>query len=289
MRTARAPFLLGVALLTGCLSWESSFPELPAQPAGSATGTAAALAEADRLAARAGDRPALEGAIAAYAAVLEQDPASFPALTRLGQLTVLLGAAYGKDSAEKAALYQQAGNYSAAALYTNPAFRRRIEAGATLADASGVLGERELDPMGFWCQAVFYFFKEGLGPVGQVRNFRWIQEAQAVLARMEEIDPDWKRGGIPFSQAIVYLALPEAAGGDDALAQELIDRAVERHPGMIRNRWGRAKYFHTASGDADALREDLRWVLAQDPQRGGPYPWNVYFQADARRTLARLE
>lgn len=281
----QAGFIVGAALLTGCVSWQSAYPTTTPTHAVDA-GLAAKLDEAERLANDAGDRARLVEAISAYETVLAEDPANFRALSQLGQLTILLGAAYTEDKAEKGRLYQRAGDYNVAALYTNPEFRQLVDAGATLAEATRVLGAREMDPMGFWCQSVFYFFKERLGTFERIANFRWIQEAQQVLARMEEIDPDWRRGGIPFSLAVVNIALPASAGGDNAKAKEFIDTAVASHPGMIRNRWGRAKYYYSVMGNAAAFREDLNWVLRQDPRQGGPYAWNVYFQADARRLLA---
>jgi tetratricopeptide (TPR) repeat protein len=284
----QAALLVGAALLTGCVSWETTYPTATPTLTGD-TGPEAALDEAERLANDAGNRALLEEAISAYEAIVEKRPANFRALSQLGQLTILLGAAYTEDAAEKGRLYKLAGDYNAAALYTNPEFRRLVDGGATLADATRVLGEREMNPMGFWCQSVFYFFKERLGTLGRIRNFAWIQEAQRVLTRMEEIDPDWRSGGIPFSFALVNIALPPSAGGDKAKAKELIDSAVANNPNMIRNRWGRAKYYHSALGTDEAFWEDLSWVLQQDPRQGGPYAWNVYFQADARRLLAEID
>ena len=38
------------------------------------------------------------------------------------------------------------------------------------------------------------------------------------------------------------------------------------------------------------MKEDLEWVVAQDPHMAGnTYPWNVYFQSDARKMLAKIE
>jgi hypothetical protein len=285
-QTSRATLtlLLGTALVTGCASWETSYPAVTVI-ATADLDLEAALDEAQHLADGAGNRAQLEAAISAFEAIIEKSPANFRALSQLGQLTVLLGAAYTDGRVEKGRLYKRAGDYNAAALYTNPEFRRLVDGGATMAEATLVLGNREMDPMGFWCQSVFYFFKERLGTVGRIRNFAWIKEAQQVLTRMEEIDPGWHRGGIPFSFALVHIALPPSAGGDKAKAKVLIDSAVEGYPDMIRNRWGRGKYYHPVLGTDEALEQDLLWVLQQDPRQGGPYAWNVYFQSDARRLL----
>jgi tetratricopeptide (TPR) repeat protein len=282
-------FLLGAALLGGCMSWKTAYPAVAEPDPKAAAEVPALLTEADRLAGAAADRRGLESAIGAYEKVLETDGADFRALSELGHLYVLLAAAYGKDSREKGRFYKQAADYNARAMYTNPEFRELVDGGATLAEASRALGEREMDAMGFWCQALFYYYKERLGALGRILNFKWILSAQTVLARMEEVDPDWQRGGLTFSNGIIYIALPKAAGGDKAKAKECVDGAVAKHPDVIRNRWGRAKYYYSVVGDKEAFRKDLEWVLAQDPRGWGPYAWNVYFQDDAKRMLAGID
>lgn len=281
--------LCGAAFLAGCMSWKTSYPAIHEPDPTAAGGLPARLAEADRLAGAAGDRESLQAAVAAYEEVLEVDGANFHALSELGHLYVLLGAAYGKDSGEKGRFYRQASDYNARAMYTNPEFRKLVDGGATLAEASRVLDEREMDAMGFWCQALFYYYKERLGALGRILNFKWILAAQTVLARMAEVDPDWQRGGLTFSNGIIYIALPKAAGGDKAKAKECVDGAVAKHPDVIRNRWGRAKYYYTVMGNKEAFRKDLEWVLKQDPRGWGPYAWNVYFQDDAKRMLDGID
>lgn len=281
--------LCGTALAAGCMSWKTAYPPVAVPDPGAAANLPARLAEADRLAGAAGDRKSLQDAIAAYEEVLEVDGANFDALSELGHLYVLLGAAYGRDSGEKGRCFKQAADYNARAMYTNPEFRRLVDGGATLAEASRVLGKREMDAMGFWCQALFYYYKERLGSLGRILNFKWILAAQTVLARMEEVDPDWQRGGLTFSKGIIYIALPKAAGGDKAKAKECVDGAVAEHPDVIRNRWGRAKYYYTVMGEKEAFRKDLEWVLEQDPRGWGPYAWNVYFRDDAKRMLEGID
>lgn len=279
--------LCGAALLTGCMSWKTAYPTIDEPDPSAAGNLPARLAEADRLAGTAGDRRSLQNAIAAYERVLEVDGANFEALSELGHLYVLLGAAYGEG--EKGRFFKQAADYNARAMYTNAGFRKLVDGGATLAEASRALGKREMDAMGFWCQALFYYYKERLGALGRILNFKWILAAQTVLARMEEVDPDWQHGGLTFSKGIIYIALPKAAGGDKAKAKECVDGAVAKHPDVIRNRWGRAKYYYTVMGQKEAFRKDLEWVLKQDPHGWGPYAWNLYFQDDARRMLAGID
>jgi hypothetical protein len=65
---------------------------------------------------------------------------------------------------------------------------------------------------------------------------------------------------------------------------------MEIAPDWIINRWGRARYYHIKTGNREAFEEDMRWVLEQDPHTGGSiYPWNVYFQNDAREKLDNID
>ena len=41
---------------------------------------------------------------------------------------------------------------------------------ATIAAIAPVHGAREMDAMGFWCQSLFYYYKECLGPLGKVHE-----------------------------------------------------------------------------------------------------------------------
>ncbi|MHC4970961.1 MAG: tetratricopeptide repeat protein [Planctomycetota bacterium] len=282
-------FLCGAVLVAGCMSWKTAYPTVEEPDPGAAADLPARLAEAARLAGAAGDRKSLQSALAAYEKILEVDGANFKALCELGHLYVLLGAAYGAGSGEKGRSYKQAADYNARAMYTNAEFKKLVDEGATLAEASRVLGRREMDAMGFWCQALFYYYKERLGALGRILNFKWILAAQTVLARMEEVDPDWQRGGLTFSNGIIYIALPKVAGGDKVKAKECVDGAVAKHPDVIRNRWGRAKYYYTVMGEKEAFRKDLEWVLKQDPRGWGPYAWNVYFKDDAKRMLEGID
>jgi len=88
------------------------------------------------------------------------------------------------------------------------------------------------------------------------------------------------------------LALPESVGGDMKRSASRFERA-RRSSGAKRLLipWGRAKYFHRKRGDRASFTRELRWVLAQDPraQTGDPYPWNLYFQREARQLLASVD
>jgi hypothetical protein len=108
----------------------------------------------------------------------------------------------------------------------------------------------------------------------------------AVMKHLREVAPDWQHGAVHFAWGIYYLALPKVAGGDMELSRQSLDRAVEVGPHSLLPRWGRAKYYAVKTGDRQLFEDDLAWVVAQDPQQmDSPYPWNVYFQRDARAML----
>jgi len=94
---------------------------------------------------------------------------------------------------------------------------------------------------------------------------------------------------VPFSLAIYFIGLPASAGRDLARSAELFAEASADAPTSLLAPWGRAKYLHVKTGDRAAFRQDLEWVLAQDPARAeSPLRWNAYFQRDARDLLGRI-
>lgn len=279
---------LTVALFSGCVSWQPQWDRPAAPDAGK--DPSPLLQKAERLSLTAGDRSELLAAIAAYESVLDVDAADFTALTNLGHLYILLGAGYTGGRSEKIRHYQTARRHNEWAMYTNAAFRARMDRGEKPWEACEVLTRREVPAMFYWVTAVLYHFKEGMSLPGKVANRQWIEWCGIFLHRIEEIDPTWGGGGVQFSLAIYYGVLPAALGGDRQLSDTYLARSIEIGPHWLINRWGRAKYFHVRDRNRTGFEEDLRWVVAQDiHEAGGVYPWKVYFQRDARKMLAAPE
>lgn len=278
--------LLGT-LLGGCALWQPDWQV--AAPTGTPGQVEGLRQRAQELSDQAGDRAALEMAIDAWDAVLAASPADSDALIELANQQILYGAAYAEGRAARKRAYRRAMSLSALAMGTNPAFRGRVETGDALWEAVDALTARELDAMGFWTTALFYYYKDGQGPIGQVVNFRWMQRARRVLERMTELDPEWGGGMLHFLWGIYYLAIPEAVGGDRERAALYFAQAVAAGPDWLQHRWGRGRYYHVKMGNRAACREDLEWVAAQDlSQAAGPYAWRAYIQRDARNMLADL-
>ena len=180
--------------------------------------------------------------------------------------------------------------YAEGAMFTNPSFRQCIQLGEPTWDACRVLGVREMDAMLFWVNAVFYSYKDGQLPMGQVLNFRWVQRARQVMDHMTSIDPDWGGGVLHFTWGVYYLSIPESIGGDRKKSAEFFSKAIEVGPDRLLNRWGRAKYFYVKMKNPRGFREDLEWVLSRDVgQSPGNAAWNAFFVRDAKQMLDTMD
>lgn len=270
------------------MTWQPQWPD------SSSVATPAVVAElfkeADLLSRNADSQGSLEAAVTANLAVLKADPAHYQACVTLAHLYLLLGDAYQTSMAGKRNCFQKALLYSELAMYTNPSFKESIQRGEPTWEACQVLGFREMEAMLFWANAVFYRYKEGQGPLGQIVNFRWIQRATQVMDHMTSIDPDWGGGVIHLTWGIYFLAIPESVGGDRVKSAEYFRKAIEIGPEQLIHRWGRAKYYHVKMKDPQSFREDLKWVLSRDLRQSPGHPaWNAFFVKDARRLLNTID
>jgi hypothetical protein len=236
------------------------------------------------------DRATLQSAMSAFQSLLVVDPANYHALSALGNLSILLGAAYTDDRSEKIDLYRKAMRFSEQAMYTNAEFKKRVDLGQKPWEASQVLTHREVDAMFYWVTTVLYYFKEGMSLPEKVANVKWIGWCGDFLLRIEAIDPTWGGGGVQFSLALYYGILPQSMGGDSVKSEAYLGQSLEIGPDWLLNRWGRAKYFSVRDKNRSRFEADLRWVVDQDIQKaGGDYAWKVYFQRDAEKMLSDID
>lgn len=218
------------------------------------------------------------------------DPYHYQALWTIGHYYMLMGAAYAEDKKEKSSYYREAIQYCERAMCANEEFLAAIEGGADITDAIHFLTIDEIDAMGYWYTARFYYFKECMSPFKRAMNTRIVMDNNKMIDRIDELDSNWAGGGNYFSRALYYIAVPERFGGSIEVARDEFSKAIEAGPDYLVNRWGRAKYLHQLTGDNQAFKSDLEWVLAQDPNMApNTYPWNVYFQRDAQKMLDHLE
>ncbi len=268
----------------GCMAWRPQWPGDSSAPTPEVV--AARLAEADGLAALATDRAGIEAAIAGYEQVVTLDPGQAGAHVNLAHLHLLLGDGHARSRAEKRVHFLKAMHHAEAAMYTNDAFRERIQAGEPTWVACTALGESEIDAMFFWVNAVFYQFKETLSAVNQAIHSRWIQRARLVMDHMATLAPEHDVR-IDFLFGAYYLSIPTAIGGDRERSAAYFNAAVENAPDMLLPRWGRAKYFHVKMDNPQEFREDLIWVITRNMDEMQDHPaWKQFLVDDARRMLA---
>jgi hypothetical protein len=142
--------------------------------------------------------------------------------------------------------------------------------------------------MYYWYAAKGNYFTECMNFLEKILNIRNTGETKKMIDRMIAIDPAWGGGHPYFSLAAYYAALPSFMGGDLKKASEYFNKADEAGTGWLYVRFYRAKILHAKTKDREAFRKDLEWVLAQDPHKAlSPYPWNVYFQREAKKMLGQ--
>jgi len=274
-------------LASGCsMTWRAEWPvAAPDQPTAASNEM---LNRAENEFATARDADGVRRAIASYQQVLTENPADYKALTRLSTLHILLGTAYTKGRSEQSDRFHQAMKYAEQAMYTNADFRAAVADGTPPWDAVGSLTAREVEAMFFWVTAVQYDFKDGMSLPAKVVNIGWLQHCQKMLDRIEAVAPEFGGGGVEFARVICYYALPESMGGSEAKGDEYMAKAVARgdRDGWLLPRWARGKYYYEILDQTKLQRQDLEWVVSQDPATmHDPFPWRVHFQENARELL----
>jgi len=258
--------VFSVLLLGGCASWSPGWKTGSIASPVDKIRTAPLDREAANIrfaeATRAED---LEIVATSYTKAIVDAAGDAQLLDDLADVHILYGAAWAIDPAEKAAWYRAGIRYAERSMATDERFRARVEAGATVGDAVSELGPERTRTMLLWVTGVSYYFKECLG-VSKLWRFRWMLRTREVMERMLAVDPEFGGGAVYFSLGIYNLALPPGAGRDLEKSREFLDRAVATSPTSLLTRWGRAKYFHVMTGDREAFRRDLEWVIAQDPR-----------------------
>lgn len=281
---------LGVMILTieSCVSFKSGCYEFNEKI--SSDNIDKLLNEAHKIEATASSAGEVLKLIDAFKKIENADPYHYYALWKIGNYNILMGAAYSEKIKDKKFYYREAIKYCEKAMCTNQAFSSEIKEEKGITDACNKLTIDEIDAMGYWYTARFYYFKECMRPVGRIINTRIPIKNDMMIERIDELDPNWAGGGNYFSRALYYLSVPEKFGGSKQRAKDEFNKAVEVGPNYLVNRWGRAKYFYHLMGNMEAYKSDLEWVVAQNPnEAANTYPWNVYFQRDAQKMLDDLK
>lgn len=284
--TRALPFLLLIFAASSCVSFKHEWGAATSQPTQSLESLEI---KAQELEASANTKVELQELLQTYKELASVRSDKYFPLWKAGNYHILYGAYFAESKKEKKMHYREAIKYCEKAMYTNEDFAAKVDAGVSIPDAVSVLTMKEIDAMGFWYTARFYFFKEAMSAVKRAFNTNIILENSVVMDRIDQLDSEWQGGGNYFSRAIYYIATPERFGGSKAKADEEFTKAIQIGPNYYVNRWGRAKYLYSLTGNTEAYIADLEWIIAQDPKEGeNPYAWNMYFIDTAREMLAAV-
>lgn len=237
----------------------------------------------------AGSKDALLESIESFETILEIAPGNKEVLTYLCNQYILLGAAYTSERGLKYEYYDKAMTSCEQSMYTNLEFRREVNRGSKPWGAAYTLKAEDAPAMLFWVTALQYQFKEAMLWPSKVVNIRWMQHALLFLDRIKEVAPDYGNGAVELAYTVCYCVLPGFYGGDQEKCYGYMSKAVERSEGHLLARWGRGRFFYQVTGDENAAKKDLKWVIEQNPAKfKDVYPWRVYFQEDAALAFLRL-
>jgi hypothetical protein len=198
--------------------------------------------------------------------------------------------AYPDNKHEKETYYKKAVECCERAMHTNPDFRGLTSQGEEPWEACGALSKKEIAAMYYWYTAVSAYWSECLGRTGKLLNRKVPSRMRKMMKRIGDVDPSWEQGRAYYARALYYAMLSNFYGGDLKKATYFFNRSIKEGPDRLSRRWGRAKYLYTRKDYQKGFREDLEWVVAQDPQKiKGPYPWNAFFQRDAKKMLREID
>jgi hypothetical protein len=170
------------------------------------------IEKAREIESRAGTKNDVIDLIEAYRKVEKADPANYFALWKIGNYHMLLGAAYAEKRKDKKYHYKMAVLYCEKAMCTNPAFQEATRKGDQVTEALNLLTKNEIDAMGYWYTARFYYFSEVLGGLGRLMNTRIVIQNNKMIERIDELDSTWAGGGNYFARGLYYIAIPERFG-----------------------------------------------------------------------------
>ena len=282
--------LIFSTLNAGVMSWKSGWLQFE-QP--SAQGDVSQLLEKAYLLIQSADsKEKALGIITAYENALKIEPKNPEALLGAGLYSFLIGYGYSDQKEEKIDFYSKAIKYFEQQMYLNKEFARLIDKSQKPWSAFAALSRNELDALFFYYLATGSLWKECLGGVGKIFNLHWGGRLKKMLKALLEIDPMWGGGTPYYAWAGYYASAPGFAGGDIKKAEEYYEKAIELGPEMLNFRRTRALFLHTRNKNRDAFKEDLQWVVAQNPnvvRHYFTYPWNIFVQRDAQYMLDHID
>ncbi len=281
-------FVSLVLMFESCVSFKSGWNEFSTKS--SSENIEVLFQEAYKIESTASSAESVLLLIDAFKKVEQADPSNYTALWKIGNYNILMGAAYATKQKDKKTYYLEAIKYCEKAMSLNTTFSAGLSKVKDITEAFCKLSINEIDAMGYWYTARFYYFKECLKSLGRVMNTKMITQNNKMIERIDELDANWAGGGNYFSRALYYIAVPEKFGGSKEHANDEFLKAIEVGPNYLVNRWGRAKYLYDLTGDTDGFKTDLEWVISKELSKAGnTYPWNIYIQKDAQKMLESMK
>jgi len=281
--------LPAVLILTiGCISWDEGWKtkvKATGQGDVKALYTSALSLESS---ADSGDK--IKNIITAYEKVTAIEPENYDALVKVGEFAHLYAFIYATDKNVKEEYYLKSIKNCERAMYTNPKFRVLADQGKPAWECAETLTSKEMAAMFYWYVAAGQYWTECFSPLSHLINFRFAARGNTILQRMTALEPDSMNGRIHMAWGSAYSILPGIMGGDVKKSADEFTRAIKAGPDTLVNFYCRAKYLHVKTGDRDAFKKDLEFVLAADLKKvPADYAWNVGYQMKAKELLGKID
>lgn len=279
--------LIVFAITTGCASLDQGWQS--AKETNNSVDSETHLSSIQKLELSAETKEEVVQLIEEYKTLLKSDY-NYSTLSKIGNYYMLMGAGYSDKKKDKKENYKHAIEYCEKAMLTCNEFNMAMSDNKDITANYKHLTINEIDAMGYWYTTRFYYFKECLSPLGRLFNTGIVRDNNMLIKQIDQLDSTWSGGGNYFARGIYYISTPEKFGGSLERAETEFSKAIEIGPEYLSNRWGRAKYLYSLTGNAKGYISDLEWVIEQNPHNSSiPYSWNVYFQNDAKKMLENKE
>ncbi len=275
-------------LAMGCISWDEGW-KTKIQPAGQGD-VKALMASAAAMETTADSAEKIKNLVAAYEKAAAVEPENYDALTKVGEFSHLYAFIYATDKKVKEEYYLKSIHYCERAMYTNPKFRELADQGKPVWECADVLTSKELTAMFYWYVAAGQYWTECFNSLSHLINFRFPARGNTVLKKMSSLGPDSMDGRIHMAWGAAYAILPGIFGGDDKKSADEFAMAIKAGPDTLVNFYCRAKYLHVKTGDREAFKKDLEFVLAADIKKTpSDYPWNIGYKMKAKELLGEID
>lgn len=229
-------------------------------PSGASASPSAALEEeAAALWAQRVDEAKLTEALAKYEAVHAADPENRLALVRLTRGWYFWGDGYTTEKEVKAERWQKAIAFGDECLALNPEYGKRIAAGDKPKDTIDVMTRADVGCM--------YWYSTALGKWAGTQSIstrlKHLDTVKGFIGKVEELQPDYFNYGPARYWGAYYVAVP--FGKDPARSAQYFQASIDGAPWYLATRVLRAEYLHKQNRDRAAFEEDLKFVIAADP------------------------